>query len=113
MATRLAAHRDGDDFTIALFEDNGYLNTSPATPWTDLLEGASTVSGEARQAQTYNPDGSVKKWSNWVTFTISLDVRRGRKSLYTNLKTVQDGEYELRFSIDGGPVLGPFDVRWP
>lgn len=110
MSMRLAGHRDGDDFTIILFEDNGSRNVAD---WTDLIAGASTVSGEARRALQWDDNGNVTQWGNWVTFAIDLSVRRGRKSVYTNLHDVQDGEYQIRFSIDGGPMSDPIGVRWP
>lgn len=112
-----ATVRDGT-FDVWLYDDNG----DPYDPsvWTDLLEGASTVTVEWATApvagdDTVRPPIKPQPQGPWQAFTVDLLRPQGyaKRVLRRNLTGVpRDREYILQFSIDGGPWLGPISILW-
>lgn len=112
---RLSAHQNGDTFDIWLFDDHaedhgGDHNLTQF--WEDLLEGASVVNVEA-SAVARDENGNITQQGPWVSFTVNLARWGAKKNLRANIANVtRDQEYLVRFSIDGGPWLGPISFRW-
>lgn len=120
---RLSGQQSGSTFDIWLFDDHSEEHGGDhnlVSAWEDLLAGASTVAVQAsrptrdedEESPTY---GQIISQTPWVTFAVNLGLYAGnqRRVMRANLAPVQKNvEWLLRFSIDGGPWLGPISLRW-
>lgn len=92
---------DPDVRLIELYEDNGVPEDTSG--WTNLLDGATTVTVE------WSKNGGAT-WPG--SYTIELaDMARRKLKVNVPAAAADGTEYLLRFTIDG-TLYGPISVRW-
>lgn len=112
---RLSARQTADQFDIWMFDDHSELHDGDPNAfwaWEDLLEGATTVSVEWARSDGNDPPGPIGQYNTYVV-DLLRPQGQAKRILRMGLNGVpRDREYIVRFSIDGGPWLGPIVFRW-